>query len=574
MYTVVNRPEVEEHERQPGEPLPLIIDHRKGDKWKNRHRKEQLPYDTLKKHRDTLLESEIKYKKTIRELEKERDELVATYETAYQENKQLKSILEHGPDAAKLKQLNKDKKEQKGLIEKLQEENNELGERLKRLEKIEKLTDPGNIMLERNWKKALDKVRKMREEEEAIPTQGPFAGGKLFKKKRIAIDDAQVELDTYDLQLDSVQKETQILLNKVKQLKREKEQIDYSLIMGKGHVVRNAVVANAISEKLNRDLNKYAIRLEKLKLKHKSAKMYVEDVRVVLGHPIRRSFASLPIEVKYLEPVTPLKPDSANLNENEKKDDTPPKEKKVPWSLSTKLSPPENKKQPVPERDNWIPPKQFEKPGTYTKIHQKSGPPLDQKATQNVSLNSSDVNDSLDKGETVNLNFRDDMRIQKPRHRIKTSSQGSLIRTTKAQSMRDSWVKTKDASNKTGGPKTNNNNSAKRRNSSKTVDSNLRFDETNNRVQLTARTNKTFPNNRPVYRQRKPEVKDNETYDDVLESLKSQTYSVREQMDQNFASPEPIDFNGDGRNVHRGDMYTMGNTGIRDKNFLPVKFVM
>ena len=572
MYTTINRSEVEEHERKPGEPLPVIIDHRKGDKWKYRTRKEQLPYDTLKKHRDNLMESELKYKKTIRELEKERDELVVTYETAYQENKQLKSILEHGPDAAKLKQLNKDKKEQKGLIEQLQDENKELGDRLKKLEKIEKLTDPGNLMIERNWKAALDKVRKMREEEEAVPTQGPFSGDKLFKKKRVAIDDAKIELDTYDLQLDSIQKETQILLNKVKQLKREKEQIDYSMIMGKGHVTRNAVIANAISEKLNRDLNKYAIRLEKLKLKHKGAKRYVEDVRLVLGHPIRRSIASLPIEVKYLTPVTPPIPSTASSANTEKKDKTS-KEKKVPWSISTKLSPPENKKKPVPEGDNWVPPKQFDKPGTYSKLHHKSSVSIDQKSQQeNGLMDSSGIIESLDKGETVNLNFRDDMRIQKARHRIKTSSQGSLIRTTRAQSMRDTWVKTKDASNDIRGPKFNNNHSSGRKNSSKTVDKRPRSDDTD-AVQMTARTDRTFPVTRTtVYRPRKVEVRDNETYDDVLESLNHHKKSAR---DENFASPVQVDFNTEGRNVHRGeDMYTMGNTGIRDKNFLPVKFVM
>ncbi|XP_045211125.2 uncharacterized protein LOC123562562 [Mercenaria mercenaria] len=381
MYTTVPRPETIDHRPNSGEPLPVIIDHNSDGntaRWKKRHRKEQLPYDTLKKHRDTLLEAEFKYKKTIRELEKEREELVNTYERAYQENKQLKSILEHGPDAAKLKQLSKDKKEQKGIIDQLQDENKALGDRLKQLEQLEKLTNPANDLLEKNWKERLDKVRKMREEEEAIPTQGPFTGGKLFKKKRVAIDDTSLEeLDTYDLQLDTIQKETQVLLNKVKQLKREKEQIDYTLMMGKGAVTRNAVVANAISEKLNRDLNKYSIRLQRLKIKHKGAKRYVREVRtvVVLGNRVSKEDSLPPLETKNQEPEPTTGIITYRVKPGVK---SPSTEVKPAWSISTKTSQSKDTKVPVPEGNNWIPPKHFDKPGTYSKLHRKSIQPIEQ----------------------------------------------------------------------------------------------------------------------------------------------------------------------------------------------------
>lgn len=278
MYTVIPRQEFDDYHKKDGEPGPQIIDHRqtyekKPDKWKDRRRKEQLPYATLKDHRDTLLNAEFKYKHRIKELEKQAEELTKAFDQTFQENKILRSIIEHGPDAVKLKKLQQDKKEQKSVIDSLKEENDDLREKFKELEK--EFGAPKDFTLEKNWKDALAKAKKRRQEEDAIPTQGPFAGAKLFKPKRIAIDDERLcEQDTYDLELDTIEKETHILLNKIRQLKREKGQIDYALIMGKGSISRNTTVANAINDKLNRDLNKFAIRLEKLKLKHKAAKSY------------------------------------------------------------------------------------------------------------------------------------------------------------------------------------------------------------------------------------------------------------------------------------------------------------
>ena len=278
MYTVIPRQELVDFQTKQGEPTPLIIDHRhsqdrKPSRWKDRRRKEQLPYESLKEHRDSLLNAEFKYKHRIKELEKQTEEITRTFDDTLHENKVLRSIIEHGPDAVKLKKLNKDRKDQKSVIDMLKEENEELRDRIRGLEKV--YGAPIDFANEKNWKEALEKAKKKRQDEDAIPTQGPFAGAKIVKEKRIAIDDNRLEAkDTYDLELDTVEKETQVLLNKIRQLKREKGHIDYALTMGKGSVSRNATVANAINDKLNRDLNKFAIRLEKLKLKHKAAKDY------------------------------------------------------------------------------------------------------------------------------------------------------------------------------------------------------------------------------------------------------------------------------------------------------------
>lgn len=590
MYTTVPRPEIIDHRPKSGEPLPQIIDHR-GTENVGRRRKEQLPYDTLKKHRDILLEAEYKYKRTIKDLEKEREELVVTYENTYQENRQLKSILEHGPDAAKMKQLAKQKKEQEDLVDRLQDDNKKLEERLQQLEKL--VNPAKNDILEKNWKETLDRVRKKREEEDSIPTQGPFAGGKLFKKKRIAIDDTQMEeLDTYDLQLDSIQKETQVLLNKVKQLKREKEQIDYTLLMGKGAVTRNAVVANAISEKLNRDLNKYAIRLEKLKIKHKGAKRYVEEAKAILqdktanrkaitesrpetngSHTEKGQESPRANSPKPKKRIT-FKAKQANKFENELNQEEAEQESEgnLPRITSPSTGKPYTKITHVSDKnDNWIPPKQFDKPETYSDIHQKAI-----QYSENAQINS-----MLEKGQTLNNKFRDDMRIQRSKNRIKTSSQGNLMsrmRTTKAQAMRDTWVKKKDTANESGGRYANDFEPVSRMKKAKFASHPPKTERSDINA-VSAKTQKTYPWSPPIHRNSKHLVGDNETYDDVLAYLRKQSKNSETPVEFNrdfqehrdyhsSASPIPISFNSDGRFVHgRNAVYLMGNTGIRNKNF-------
>lgn len=614
MYTTVPRPEIVDHRPRSTEPPPQVIDHRhdrERGRWTERYRKEQLPYDTLKKQRDLLLEAEFKYKKTIKELEKEREELVVTYENTYQQNKQLKSILEHGPDAVKLKQLEKDRKDQKGLIERLEDENKQLALRLKELEKL--AMKPHDDIIDKNWKETLDKVRKRREEEDAIPTQGPFGGGKLFKRKRIAIDDARMEeLDTYDLQLDSIHKETQVLLNKVKQLKKEKEQIDFSLMMGKGAVTRNAVMANAISEKLNRDLNKYAIRLEKLKLKHKGAKQYVNEIRqLVQGDSANEtkslaqslSTSKVTLEEGLVSPDTDslkskkLRTYKANGQvklpndqnpEQTKSDNVPhlPEIKAQPDNSPTSPRSPRSKaghqnSTKDSDRANWIPPKNFDRPGTYSDIHQKSVQYSSEHVLGPLYPRERDLIEtrhSLPEGQVLNNSFRDDMRIQREKHRIKTSSQGAQVKTTRAQSMRKSWMKKKLEPAVHGKGYYNEGFDNIRHQKRNNVNAILRSDNRPPNPK-SAKTSKSFPLSPPNRLESKHQLDDSVSYDDVLAYLKRQSEGPVTDVDfkqafrehkqrQRPQSPVPINFNTDGRNFHaRGGDMLMGNTGIRRENF-------
>lgn len=583
MYTTVTHPEVDDYKtRSPGQPLPEIFDHRQFTK---RSRKEQLPYDTLKRHRDTLLDAENKYQKAIRKLEKEREDLIVTFEHTYQENTKLKSILEHGPAAAQLKKLSKDKKQQKGLIERLEEDNMQLGRRLKMLERMD--NPAANDILEKDWKETLAKVRHIHEDEDAIRTQGPFNGGKLFKKKRIAVDNPHFdELDTYDLQLDTIQKETQVLLNKVKQLKQEKDRIDYSVLMGKGYLTRNAVLANAISEKLNRDLNKYAIRLEKLKLKHKGAKRYVNDVGVIakanirkLPQPLDISEATRENKLELPEIVSPnntkrmrnkvnssKKIQKGLLGENKTPSDQPNTQETSPVTANT-VNTQARKKNSQTSELNWIPPKQFDKPGTYSKMHEHAIQYSVGNAANEVPHYASPIQAGNGKPLLSNT-FRDDMRIQKEQYRIKTSSQGnnfmSQFPKTRAQAMRDTWVKNKDTPSNSGARYTNELEPIGRKHKA----NNARY--LNLGSQKAKQTYSLSPP--PIAQHSKYQRQDNASHNEVAGFLEKQSQEpnmsqnvLEHDKRQHSASPLPISFSTEGRYIHDTEPL-MGNTGVRSKS--------
>ena len=286
MFTVVPRESEVTHP-----PKTEIIDHNVPAKlqtptWKKGKHSGNIPYDTLKEQRDKLIEAEKKYRARIKELEGENAELSKTYEATYQENKMLKGIIQHGPDASKVKELMKVKKEQKGTIDRLEEENEILN---KRLNEIEEVYNARGQTAESTWNELLAKLKQKRPRGEKVPTQGPFSGH--TQANAVTVYNQKKDMDEFDRHLDNLEKETQILLNKIRQLQNEKGQIGSAIDKEKGYITRNAAMNNALNEKLNRDLNQFALKLEKMKLKHKTAKAFAGMTGKV-GHKHAFNFES------------------------------------------------------------------------------------------------------------------------------------------------------------------------------------------------------------------------------------------------------------------------------------------
>lgn len=276
MFTIVRKPEIIDNRRSAGEPRPEIINHRdeeqQSQKWTRKMKIEEATYKNLRKHRDELLESEMIYKRTIKELEKEKAEIIQIYEPTYQENKVLKSLLQHGPDAVKMKKLQKDRKELKEEVEKLNDENKKLTEQVSEI--MKKQTMARDYVLEKNWHEILAGNKKNKREMKIL--QGPFLVEEdTSQNNAISLHengDLQ-DQDIYDLELDSVEKEIQIILNNVKYLKKQKRKIDYAVMVGKSAIVKNSALEKAIYDKLDDDLNAFKGNAKSAKKKHDVLKL-------------------------------------------------------------------------------------------------------------------------------------------------------------------------------------------------------------------------------------------------------------------------------------------------------------
>lgn len=280
MFTIVRKPQIIDNRRSVEEPHPEIINHRdekqQSQKWTRKMKMEEATYKNLRKHRDELLESEMIYKKTIKELEKEKAEIIQIYEPTYQENKVLKSLLQHGPDAVKIKKLQKDRKELKEEVEKLHDENNKLTEAMSEI--MKKHTMARDYVLEKNWHEILTS-NKTNKREMKIP-QGPFLveEDKNENKDRSLHENEDLHnQDIYDLELDSVEKEIQIILNNVKFLKKQKRKIDYAVMVGKSAIVKNSALEKAIYDKLDDDLNAFKGNAKRAKKKQEVLKQKLAE---------------------------------------------------------------------------------------------------------------------------------------------------------------------------------------------------------------------------------------------------------------------------------------------------------
>ncbi|KAL4239517.1 hypothetical protein ACF0H5_000331 [Mactra antiquata] len=271
MFTTVSRSKIEAHRFEPGQPIPEIIDHRltgpRDGRWSTGQPEGHKTYESIKQQLEASIASEKELKKRVKELEADNGKLLEVYEATNTENTILKSHMKHGPHAKKIKQLEKYVKDLNDELEAKKEENLLLLDRMKDLEKLG--IQMKDLYVEKNWYTALEKAKKRREEKDAnIGTQGPFKEGNHKKKRMKHVNEEMFESqDSRDLMIDNLEKETLILLNKIRLFKQNKEEIDYAHFIDKGALTRNKVIKDAINDKLDRDLENFANRLNALQQK-------------------------------------------------------------------------------------------------------------------------------------------------------------------------------------------------------------------------------------------------------------------------------------------------------------------
>lgn len=248
MFTFVPQQPVVPRRHAPGDPPIEVIDHTGGQATTNRKRTDKrhsddVTYSHLVKQKNELLEDQVVFRKKVKDLEDERAELIRLYEEAYQENKGLKGHIQHGPDAVKIKQLKNDKQSLEQQLTALKDDNRTLTEQIKELVKVS--SSARDYMNNQSWQEALVKTKRSLQRRDHRQTE----------------ESVKLERDIYDIKLDTLEKETLILLNNIKQLRKEKQNVDFAILMDKGAVSKNVIQENALKGKLEKDLQTLSSKL-------------------------------------------------------------------------------------------------------------------------------------------------------------------------------------------------------------------------------------------------------------------------------------------------------------------------
>ncbi|KAH3692250.1 hypothetical protein DPMN_191606 [Dreissena polymorpha] len=264
MFTVIPKPEIIDHARQPGEPVVEVIDN-SGDKqvikgWSEEPSQDDLTYKQLKKHRDALLEADLVNKKRLKDLEREKSELVKLYEPTYQENKALKSHITHGPEVAKIKQLQMEKKLLKEEVFRLSEDNKVLVEQMKdAMQKSKKVRDS---IYDKAWRDALERASRRKEgkEKDVIRTNK-----KESENKDVLSEPEPIAEDELDKRLNEMEKKLKTVQDNLKRLKQEKKKI-YAF-QKNNHERKPTIIQDAVEAKLENDLDKFTTSIDEVEKK-------------------------------------------------------------------------------------------------------------------------------------------------------------------------------------------------------------------------------------------------------------------------------------------------------------------
>lgn len=167
-------------------------------------------YENVKAERDALKESEAVYRRKVVSLEQDAENLLKSYQDIYEENKVLRSKLEHGPDALKIKKIRNEIKKQKEKLESIHSENGLLKEEIYRLQKQlgqttedkQRVNDAFKIERELHVDKVTDLVKE---------------NGTLEEK----VDKYETKLKEYEFRIQSFENESEGLINRYKNLKHD-----------------------------------------------------------------------------------------------------------------------------------------------------------------------------------------------------------------------------------------------------------------------------------------------------------------------------------------------------------------
>ena len=221
--------------------------------------------DTLKSERESFRQAEIGYKKKILALEEEAESLLKSYQGIYNDNKILRSKLQHGPDATKIKSFRNEIKRLEESLTELRKDNEKQKSETKSIEKELKKSKDENKKLE----ESLQNEKKMQENSSAAVVKET----KVLQSK---VNDLEKKCEEYEFRIKNYEQESDGLLGRYKELKHENLKMESKYRQQRGLIDEEVKDTKETSKEMAIEVMRLKAKLGKLDTEYHSLKLDYE----------------------------------------------------------------------------------------------------------------------------------------------------------------------------------------------------------------------------------------------------------------------------------------------------------
>ena len=216
-------------------------------------------------------------KKAKEDAEAKEKLLLHEYESVIKENKALKGTLKHGPNAVRMKELERDKDLLKEEVFKLSEDKKILVQQLK--ETMANSSYARDKLFDKNWKVALEKAKQKNKSGPKLATKTEESQKKDNSQDQIAEDPVPESQENRIVDIEKFDKEIENMWRNLRKLKYEKETIEKALKQNGTLQRQPTVLEDVLDQKVDNDLEKLKERLKNGNAKLEHVKHEVDRLR-------------------------------------------------------------------------------------------------------------------------------------------------------------------------------------------------------------------------------------------------------------------------------------------------------
>lgn len=219
-------------------------------------------YEAVKSERDALRESEETSKKRIEALEQETNNLLKSYQDIYEENRVLRSKLEHGPNSQKIRTFRNEINKLEDNVAMLRSQNELLTDELSSVQKqVNNVSDA---------KRRLDDAFKMERGLHVDKTSGLEKESNKLQEKIERLEQQQGE---YERRVKNYDDESDGLLNRYKELKRDNMKMETKFKKQKNLIDEDMRDTKETNNEMAKEIIRLKTKLAKLQTEYHSVKL-------------------------------------------------------------------------------------------------------------------------------------------------------------------------------------------------------------------------------------------------------------------------------------------------------------